>query len=92
VRLYSRRLDCGLIRVYVQNIVVHEWLPGSFGDVGEDRREVGCCLVHVGDGRVEALRVAVEHSCRNVWRLWLGLSVGLDVWIDQSSVTIACIH
>jgi hypothetical protein len=92
VRLHGSWLDCCFVRIYVSDVIVHEWLPISFGDIGKDGREVGRRIVDILEGRAKGLRLVVEHSCGDKRRLWLELSAqGSKHKADAYLPWLACI-
>jgi hypothetical protein len=75
MRLYRCWLDSGLVCIQVSNVLVQEWLPARFGDVGEDWGKVGCRLMRVGEGSMEGLRLIPKHACGSIWCVGLQMSV-----------------
>jgi hypothetical protein len=76
--MYGCRLDCCLVGVYEPNVLANELLLMSLSDICQDGREVCRRLVGVWDGRVEGGGIVAEHSCGNVRRLWLLVSVNVS--------------
>lgn len=83
VRLHCCPLNCGLVRIHVAKILVHERLSTSFGEVGEHWTKVLYRLMDVLYGRAEDLGLVVEHSCGSIWCLWLEASVTVLYKLDR---------